>query len=113
MTTVTLGISTVEEAKGRMRRAFQGEAQGAFIGFKSPELLWKVITLSRLELLRLMIGIGPVTIRELSRRLERDVTTIHRDVQALLKAGVIDRAKDDRIVFPYDSIHVDFVVSAA
>ncbi len=113
MTTVTLGISTVEETKARMRYAFRGEAQGAFIGFTSPELLWKVITLRRLELLRLMIGSGPVTISELSRRGERDVKIVHGDVRALLKAGVIDRAKDGQIVFPYDEIHVDFVVSAA
>lgn len=113
MTTVTLGISTVEETKVRMRRAFQGKEQGAFIGFASPELLWKVITPKRWELLRIMTGAGPVTIRELARRVERDVKTVHGDVQALLKAGVIDRAKDGRIVFPYDAIHVDFVVSAA
>jgi len=31
----------------------------------------------------------------------------------LLKAGVLDRAEDSRIEFPYDEIHVDFVLRAA
>ena len=36
-----------------------------------------------------MIGSGPVTISELSRRGERDVKIVHGDVRALLEAGVI------------------------
>jgi predicted transcriptional regulator len=52
MTTVTLGIASVEETRARMRRAFQGKAQGVFISFGSAELLWKVITPKRWEVLR-------------------------------------------------------------
>jgi predicted transcriptional regulator len=113
MTTVTLGISSVEDTKARMRRAFQGKEQGAFISFASAEVLWKVITPKRWEVLRAMTGAGPIAIRELARRVERDVKSVHGDVQALLKAGVLDRAEDGRIVFPYSEIHVDFVLSAA
>jgi predicted transcriptional regulator len=113
MTTVTIGISSVEDTKARMRRAFQGKKQGAFISFATPELLWKVITPKRWEVLRAMTGAGPVAIREVARRVERDVKSVHGDVQALLKAGVLDRANDGRIVFPYDEVHVDFVLSAA
>jgi hypothetical protein len=31
----------------------------------------------------------------------------------MLKAGVLDRTKDRRVVFPYDKVHVDFVLRAA
>ena len=113
MTTVTLGISSVEDTKARMRRAFQGKEQGAFISFGSAELMWKVITPKRWEVLRAMTGAGPIAIREVARRVERDVKSVHGDVQALLRAGVIDRTKEGRIVFPYDKVHVDFVLSAA
>jgi len=113
LTTVTIGIFSVEDTNGRMRRAFDGKAQGAFIGFATPELLWKVITPKRWDVLRAMTGAGPVAIREVARRVERDVKTVHGDVQALLKAGVVDRADDGRIVFPYDEVHVDFVLRAA
>ena len=96
-----------------MLRAFQGKEQGGFISFATAELLWKVITPKRWEVLRALTGAGPIAIRELARRVDRDVKTVHGDVQALLKAGVIDRAKDGRIVFPHDAVHVDFVLRAA
>jgi predicted transcriptional regulator len=113
MSTVTLGISSVEHTKARMRRAFHGEKQGAFISFASAELLWKVITPKRWQVLRAMTGAGPIAIREVARRVERDVKAVHGDVQALLKVGVIDRTTNGQIVFPYDEVHVDFVLRAA
>jgi predicted transcriptional regulator len=113
MATVKIGISSVEDTKARMLHALHGEAQGAFISFANPELLWKVITPKRWELLRAMTGAGPVAIREIARRVGRDVKTVHGDIQALLKAGVLDRTDDGRILFPYDEVHVDFVLRAA
>ena len=113
MNRVRIGIASLDETKARMLRAFQGEEQGAFIGFATVELLWKVITPKRWELLRAMTGVGPLSIREIARRVRRDVKSVHGDVQALLKAGVLDHAPDGRILFPYDEIHVDFVLRAA
>jgi predicted transcriptional regulator len=113
MTTATLGISSAADTKARMRRAFQGKEQGAFISFASAELLWKVITPKRWEVLRAMTGAGPIAIREVARRVGRDVKSVHGDIHALLAAGVLDRDKDGQVVFPYDEIHVDFVLSAA
>ena len=113
MTTVTIGVSSAEEAIARMLHAFPGENQGPLISFASPELLWKVITPKRLELLRALTGAGPISIREIARRVGRDVKSVHGDIQALLKAGILDRAEDGHIRFPYDEIHVDFVLRAA
>lgn len=113
MTTVTIGLSSVEDAKRRMLSAFQGEQQGAFISFASAELLWKVIMPKRWEILHTLTGAGPLALREIARRVGRDVKSVHGDVHALLKAGVLDRADDGQIVFPYDEIHVDFVLHAA
>jgi predicted transcriptional regulator len=52
-------------------------------------------------------------IREVARRVGRDVKSVHGDIQALLKSGVLDRADDGGIVFPYNEVHVDFVLRAA
>jgi predicted transcriptional regulator len=113
LNTVTIGLSSEAETKARLLEAFQGRPQGAFISFASAELLWKVITPKRWEILRTMTGAGPISIREVARRLARDVKSVHGDVQALLSAGVLDRTEEGRIVFPYDEIHVDFVLRAA
>ena len=47
------------------------------------------------------------------RQERRDVKAVHGDVQRLLKAGVIDKTDDGKIVFPYDAIHVDFTITKA
>ena len=113
MNTVTVGVAPLEKTKGRMRGAFKGERQGAYIDFASLELLWKVLTPKRWDVVRAMTGAGPLSIRAVARKVGRDVKSVHGDVQALLKAGMLDRDGDGRIVFPYDEIHVDFVVRAA
>src|SRR5665213_224192 len=113
LNTVTIGISSTEDVKARAARAFTGESQGAFVSFPTVELLWKVITPKRWQLLRLLTGAGPLSIREAARRAKRDVKSVHGEVQALLAAGILERGSDGRIVFPYDEVHVDFVLRAA
>jgi predicted transcriptional regulator len=113
MSTDTIGINSTDDIKASMRRAFGGKTQGAFISFPSVELLWKVITPRRWEMLRVMAGSGPLAIRAIARRMARDVKTVHGDVQALLRAGVLDRTEDGQVLFPYDEVHVDFVLKAA
>ncbi len=108
---MTIGIAELDDTKSRMRHAFEGREQGAFISFATVELLWKVVTPKRWGILRAMTGAGPLAIREISRRVGRDVKSVHGDVSALLKAGVIERIEDGRIVFPYDEIHVDFLTT--
>jgi predicted transcriptional regulator len=112
MTTVTIGIASADATKARMRRAFAGKPLGNYISFPSVELL-KVITPRRWEMLRTMAVSGPLAIRALARQMGRDVKTVHGDVQALLSAGVLDRTEDGFVVFPYDTVHVDFVLRAA
>lgn len=113
MNTVTLCIESRDETSARVLRAFKGKAQGAYIGFESPELVWKVLTVKRWELLRALTGLGPVSVREAARRVERDVKAVHGDIKALLMAGILDKTEDGKIVFPYDAVHVDFMLKAA
>jgi predicted transcriptional regulator len=113
MRTVTIGVTSSEEARRRARAAFRGKKQGEFISFASAELLWRVLTPKRWALLQAMVQQGPLAIREIARRTGRDVRAVHSDVHALLQAGVIDRSEDGRMLFGYDAIHVDFVLRAA
>ncbi len=88
-------------------------ARAQRISFAAPELLWRVLTQKRWELLRALCGAGPVSIREAARRARRDVKAVHGDVTALLEVGVLDREEDGRIVFPYDAVKVEFLLKAA
>ncbi|MFZ2445851.1 MAG: hypothetical protein WAW37_05800 [Syntrophobacteraceae bacterium] len=113
MRTVTLVISSRESTDRRFLRAFDGEPQGSFISFDSPALLFKVLTGKRWELLKLMTGAGPMTIREAARRSGRDVKAVHGDVHALLNAGILQKTDKGLIDFPFDAVHVDFTLKAA
>jgi len=113
MRTVTLRVDSVKNAKRRAAAAFRGQRQGEFISFASVELLWKVLTAKRWEIIRAMTGQGEMSIRELARRVNRDVKAVHGDVQALLNAGVLERTNNGAVNFPYDAVHVDFTVSKA
>jgi predicted transcriptional regulator len=91
-----------------------GKAQKtARISFATPELLWRVLTEKRWELLKVLCGAGPVSIREAARRAERDVKAVHGDVTALLNAGVLSKTEDGHIVFPYEAVKVEFLLQAA
>jgi predicted transcriptional regulator len=113
MTIVTLQVSSLDAVKKRAARAFRGERQGARITFTSPELLFKLLTAKRWELIRTMTGAGAMTIREAARRVGRDVKAVHGDVHALLDCGVLRRTEKGLIVFPYDAVHVDVTLRAA
>ncbi len=96
----------------RVWRSGKADAS-ARLSFASPELLWKVLTAKRLELLKALCGAGPVSIREAARRVGRDVKAVHGDITALLNAGVVHRTGDGRIVFPYEAVKVEFVLAVA
>lgn len=115
MNTVILGVRSLDDSLESFRRAWRtGKAEAAArIDFATPELLWKVLTSKRWEILRVMCGQGPLSIREIARRVDRDIKAVHGDVHALMLAGVLDRTEGGRTVFPYDAVHVDFMLRAA
>lgn len=113
MLTVKLGVSSGEKTNQRFLGAFKGESQGAAISFESAALLFKVLSGKRWDLLKVITGAGPMTIREAARRVETDVNAVHTDVYALLNAGLLQKTDDGCIVFPFDAVHVDFMLKAA
>jgi predicted transcriptional regulator len=115
MNTVILEVRSLAETLADAARAMKsGRAQSeARIGFATPELLWEVLTAKRWELLKAMCGAGAMSIREAARRVGRDVKAVHGDVVALLNAGILNRAADGGVVFPFDAVKVEFMLEAA
>ena len=113
MNTVTLEIASRERSSKRFLSAMEGKPEGAFISFESPALLFKVFSGKRWDLLKVMAGAGPMTIREAARRAGRDVKAVHGDMQFLLKAGILDKTAEGKIIFPFDAVHVDFMLNVA
>ena len=115
MNTVILEVRSLKETLANAARAMKsGRAEReARISFATPELLWEVLTAKRWELLKVLCGAGPLSIREAARRIGRDVKAVHGDITALLEAGVLTRASDGRIEFPFDAVKVEFLLRAA
>ena len=115
MKTVVLEVRSLEDTlAGALRAMKAGRAErAAHISFATPELLWQVLTAKRWELLKALCGAGPVSIREVARRVGRDVKAVHGDVTALLDAGILTRPVGGGIEFPYEAVKVEFVLQAA
>lgn len=115
MKTVVLEVRSLQEAITDVSRAMKTgrRERDARISFASPELLWRVLTAKRWDLLKALSGAGPVSIRGAARRAGRDVKAVHGDVTALLEAGILHRTSDGRIHFPFDAIKVEFLLRAA
>jgi predicted transcriptional regulator len=115
MKTVILDVRTPAHAMADFTQGWNtGKSEKSDrISFASPELLWRVLTAKRWELLKVLCGAGPVSIREAARRAGRDVKAVHGDVTALLNAGILTRTDNGGIVFPYDAVKVEFLLHAA
>ena len=115
MKTVTLDVQMPADSMADFVRAWKtgNPQESARISFATPELLWRVLTQKRWELLKALCGAGPISIREAARRVGRDVKAVHGDVTALLNVGVLNRTDDGRIVFPFEAVKVEFLLQAA
>ena len=113
MKTVILDVRSLEDTLEDFAESWEtGEASVPRISFATPELLWQVLTAKRWGILKIMAGAGALAIREVARRIGRDVKAVHRDIHALLDAGILQKT-DAGIIFPYDTVHVDFKLKAA
>jgi predicted transcriptional regulator len=111
MRTVIIGVDSLDSVKQRLREAFKGKKQASRLSFASLDLMHRILTPNRWRMLQVMMSAGPVGPRELARRLDRDVKSVHTDIQALLNAGIIDRVEGGKVEFPYDAARVDFTVA--
>lgn len=110
MKTLTLDVRDPADSMADFIQAWKTgrPRQSARVSFSSSELLWRVLTAKRWELLKALCGAGPVSIREAARRAGRDVKAVHGDVTALLNAGILDRTETGRIVFAYEAVKIEF-----
>ena len=81
------------------------------LGFSTYEDMHRILAPSRLEIVKVLVGQGPLSIREVARRVNRDVQAVHRDVTTLINSGVIERSEKG-VEFPFDGIHFEFDIVA-
>lgn len=109
-----INVASLDEVRARSLRAAEGGAfAGRYVTFGTLELLWKAFSPKRLDLLRALAGQEPMAIRELARRVKRDVKAVHGDVQALMERGIIEKTAAGQIWLPYDEVKIDVTLTPA
>ena len=113
MNTITIDVRSLSDTLADVATAMKTRrASGPRYSFDSLDLLWSTLTARRWELLKTIAGQGPLSIREVARRVGKDVKGVHADVQALLACGLLTKTESG-VEFPFDAIHVDFMLKAA
>jgi predicted transcriptional regulator len=95
-------IDKGEKVPGPIHRVF----------FESAEVLSKVITRQRHNLLKTLHANGPLTVRALAALLERDYKNVYEDVKILEESGLIERDSKNRIVAPYEKLTIELPLTA-
>jgi len=114
MHTLIIGNQSAQQIKERVLRVWKtGTAEpAARLDFVSLDDAWRLLSDQRRAIMQAMAGAGPLAIREIARRVGRDVRAVHSDVRLLYRAGVIDKNEDARMVLPYETIKFDFTFDA-
>lgn len=116
---IKLGIGNLNQAGNRFietwRKMEQGELVESqeYLTFDDLGTLLRVLTPTRWTLLRFLRKEGPMSVRALSKSLERDYKNVHRDVRELERISLVTRAKDGKIMVPWDILLAEVGLEAA
>ncbi|WP_049998575.1 HVO_A0114 family putative DNA-binding protein [Halococcus sediminicola] len=108
-----------EKARASSRERLEdwqaGETVPHVINFQDPEMLRKLLTTRRLELLRSVMTERPDSIRDLADRLDRGVKETADDVNLLADYEIVYFEQDGRAkqpYVPYESVKIEIEVEA-
>ena len=89
-------------------RGYQGEV----LNFESAGIFFGKLTERRWALVHALQGQGPMSVRDLARRVARDIRRVHDDVEVLATLGLVERTERGGVECPFDSVHIDMRLSA-
>lgn len=100
--------SALRQASSRAKtRTYQGEV----LNFESPAAFFGRLTERRWEVVRALQGSRPLSMRELARRVGRDVKRVHEDVRTLIDLGLVERVEGG-VTCPFTTVHIDMELRA-
>jgi predicted transcriptional regulator len=84
--------------------------QGETLNFETPGAFFGRLAERRWALVTVLLGQGTLAVRELARRVGRDVKRVHEDVQVLAELGLVERGEAGGVLCPYADVHIDMHV---
>jgi predicted transcriptional regulator len=116
MTKRTLMITMNADWRAALRTAGKRAAarsyQGEVLNFETAGSFFGKLTERRWALVHALQGQGAMSVRELARRVTRDVRRVHDDVQVLAELGLVERTDSGGVVCPFDDVHIDMRLTA-
>lgn len=115
MTTArTLTITLQPDWRAALRqagnRAQSSRYQGETLNLETPGAFFGRLTERRWALVTTLLGQDRLAVRELARRVGRDVKRVHEDVQVLAELGLVERDAAGGLLCPYADVHIDMHV---
>lgn len=110
--TITMNADWKTALRSAGRRAAARSYQGEVLNFESAGSFFGRLTERRWALVHALQGQGALSVRELARRVERDVRRVHDDVTVLTELGLLERTDTDGVICPFDQVHIDMRLTA-
>lgn len=101
---------TRDELRDLARRVDAGERLPEAdyrLNFASPMAMLAELPPKRLAALREIKTAGPLTIYALAKRLGRNYSNVHADVQRLIELGLVEKDAEQRVIVPFDDVRVE------
>src|SRR5581483_9979611 len=105
---------SAQELVEAWRRAKQGrpaEPPIERLYFEDLATMLKMLTPRRLETLKAIHEIGPVSVRALAGRMKRDYKNVHHDCQVLAQTGLVTRSSDGKLRAPWSKIIAEITLA--
>ena len=116
MTTRTLTITLTPDWRAALRAAgtrAKGKGyQGEVLNFETAGAFFSRLGDKRWALVHALQGQGLMAVRELARRVGRDVKRVHEDVQVLTELGLLERSESGGVLCPFATVHIDMHMQA-
>ena len=112
--TITLGSDRRAALRQAGKAATASTYEGETLNFETPAAFFGRLTERRWGLVQaLQHDGGTVGVRELARRLGRDVKRVHEDAAELVILGLVERTEVGALRCPFCDIHVDMHMATA
>lgn len=109
--TITMQPDWRSTLRATAKQARTKRYQGETLNFEDPGVFFGRLSERRWTLVRVLLGAGEISLRELARRVERDVRRVHDDVTVLTDLGLVERSSSGGVLCPFADIHIDMHMS--
>lgn len=109
---ITMNADWRAALRGAGKRATARSYQGEMLNFETAGSFFGKLTERRWVLVHALQGQGAMSVRELARRVSRDVRRVHDDVEVLTDLGLFERTDSAGVICPFEAVHIDMRLTA-